>query len=53
MILKKTAMGTVAGLGAFSLLYYKNRKTLAMIAFGYIIGLSLQNANQELIRQLQ
>jgi hypothetical protein len=53
MIIRRTAVGGIAGLGAFILLFRRNRQKLASIAFGYIIGLSMQNANQELLRQLQ
>ncbi len=53
MILKKTATGAFIGLGIGAGLYYMKRKRLAALALGYSIGVFLQSANQELIRQIQ
>ena len=53
MILKKASFGTAIGLCTFTALYLIRFKRLATFTLGYSIGYFLQEANQELIKQIK
>jgi hypothetical protein len=52
MILRKTATGTLLGLGFATVFFLMKQKSLAAIAMGYTIGIYLQDANQELVKKI-
>jgi hypothetical protein len=53
MILRRTATGTMLGMGFASALLLLKQRKLAAIALGYSIGYYLQDANQILVKEIK